>query len=783
MRKGLDISAMRKGDPAGQRPASGFMSLAIALMITVVLLSVVVTTPVQARQGMAAIAVDARTGRVLYARHADAPRIPASITKVMTVYMIFSELKAGRLRLNTRIRFSRHAASRPPSKLGLRPGQTITVDQAIRALVTKSANDVAAAVAEHIAGTESAFARRMTQTARRLGMTRTTFRNASGLPTPPNVTTARDLATLSLRIQRDFPHLYKRYFALRTFRFRGRVYRNHNRLLGRVPGVDGLKTGYTRAAGYNLAATIRRNGKRVVAVVLGMPSGRARNAYMRRLLERMIARRDLGRGTRIAALAGTPPGLSRARMLALAKSRGPVIYGRPDPARTRVAGTRAARNKARAAVARPAVARAVPRPAARPQRLAARAESHDGATTQMEGRPVTAPVLPRPRPAIVALMARNVRMLAMADAPKVERRPEAAKIEAAKPSLPSGMEEKVVAPAADERKAPDVEGRTFVAVRPHPATEAPQSGAAGSLSEAEERGVAQAEDHSDEMPGRIAMEVRPAPVPAGDAAGRNDRPAGIAVIHEDESPLGPVRPVRLKERTADVSEVEASTQGRTATRGKEPPRTRIALAAPLAFAPVPTARVVHVDPERREIVVARAPIAAGRKEEGATPMTPAPAPAGSTEATGSKKVESPAVPSEAYAMSVTAGAEVDGKTVTAAPHADEARKKADAGETRRSERAQKADPRLERYRRSWNIQLGAFPAKEGAKGRLKEARRAARRLLAGKPGYTMRFQRRGRTYYRARFAGFDRRTATRACRALKRHRIPCFAIAPGAGDT
>ncbi len=761
----LDISAMREGDPAGQGTAAAALSSVIALMLTVALLALVMTTPVQARQGMAAIAVDARTGRVLFARHADAPRIPASITKVMTVYMIFAELKAGRLSLNTRIRFSRHAASRPPSKLGLRPGQTITVDQAIRALVTKSANDVAAAVAEHIAGTESAFARRMTQVARRMGMTRTTFRNASGLPTPPNVTTARDLATLSLRIQRDFPRLYKRYFALRTFRFRGRVYRNHNRLLGRVPGVDGLKTGYTRAAGYNLAATIRRNGKRVVAVVLGMPSGRARNAYMRRLLERMIARRDLARGTHIAALAGSPPGLSRARMLALARSRGPVIYGRPDPARTRVARSSAAKTRGSKTV-RTAAANAVPRPAARPQALADRSERHGRTTSKADGQPAVAPVRPRPRPAIVALMARNMRMLAMADA-RPEAQPEAPKAEDTKPAPTSARAETAAAPAekagatpaADERRPAEAPGRTFVAVRPQPApASAPQGRDLEKSSAPQARSVAKNGRRDEGVPGRVAMEVRPAPAPVDAADGEGEKTADIAAVHEGERPLGPVMPSGMKPQADDTA---AEAHAGPAARGKEPPRTRLALAAPLAFAPVPTARVVRVDPERREMVVARTPVPAAEQAKEAKTGPETPAPAGAAR--------------EAAAAADDLKAEVRAEGETA--------DKAMAEKDRKAERKQETDPRLARYRRSWNIQLGAFPAEEGAKGRLKEARRAARRLLAGKPGYTMRFERRGRTYYRARFAGFDRRTATRACRALKRHRIPCFAIAPGAGDT
>lgn len=289
----------------------------LSAMMLVPILLVLALGSAWARQPLAAIVVDARTGKVLYARAADAPRYPASITKVMTLYLLFREMKAGRISPMTRIPISRRAASMQPSKLWLKPGQTITVDQAIRALVVKSANDVAVAVAEKLAGSEQAFARRMTRMARALGMTRTTFRNASGLPYPPNVSTARDLATLSLRLMRDFPQYYRKYFGLRYFAWRGRRHRNHNRLLGRVAGMDGIKTGYTRAAGSNLAASVRRGGKRIVAVVLGARSSRARNAYMRRLIETAFRRYRLTSGSRIAALAGTPPGYSAARAKAL----------------------------------------------------------------------------------------------------------------------------------------------------------------------------------------------------------------------------------------------------------------------------------------------------------------------------------------------------------------------------------------------------------------------------------------------------------------------------------
>lgn len=277
------------------------------LVILAILLSCAFYTGPAAAAKFSAIAVDARTGKILFARNADARRYPASLTKMMTLYLVFEDLRAGRLSLNTPLRVSRYAASRPPSKIGFKPGGTIRVRDAIGALVTKSANDVATAFAENLAGSEQRFARRMTRTARRIGMTRTTFRNASGLPNRWQTTTARDMATLGLRLQRDFPRYY-RYFSMRRFTYRGRRYGNHNRLLGRIRGVDGIKTGYTRASGFNLTSSARLGRKRVVAVVMGGRTGGARNRYMASLIKRMFRTKRLKSSSRIALVAGTPPG-------------------------------------------------------------------------------------------------------------------------------------------------------------------------------------------------------------------------------------------------------------------------------------------------------------------------------------------------------------------------------------------------------------------------------------------------------------------------------------------
>ena len=224
----------------------------------------------------AQIVYDVNSGKVLSAVNADAPRHPASITKVMTLFLLFEQLERGKLTLSSELDISAHAASQAPSKLGLRAGSTIEVEDAIKAIVTRSANDIAVAIGENIAGSEDEFADLMTRKARSIGMKNTLFRNASGLPDPEQITTARDLAVLGRVIQDRFPRYY-RYFSTRSFAFRGQVIGNHNHLLGRVEGVDGIKTGYTRASGFNLLTSAKLDGHHIITVVLGGRSGRERD--------------------------------------------------------------------------------------------------------------------------------------------------------------------------------------------------------------------------------------------------------------------------------------------------------------------------------------------------------------------------------------------------------------------------------------------------------------------------------------------------------------------------
>ncbi|WP_371877977.1 SPOR domain-containing protein [Shinella zoogloeoides] len=245
--------------------------------------TVAFATPAAAAPKYAGIVIDAKTGKVLYSEDADELRYPASLTKMMTLYLTFEALEAGKIRLNTKVPFSKNAASEPPTKLGVGTGRSITVEQAILGLITRSANDASTALAEFLGGSEERFARIMTQKARALGMTRTVYRNANGLPNTAQVTTARDQARLGIALRQHFPQYYD-YFSTSSFRFGKQVIRGHNRLLGTVRGVDGIKTGYTRASGYNLVTSAIADGRSVVGVVMGGRSGGSRDQQMRKLI-------------------------------------------------------------------------------------------------------------------------------------------------------------------------------------------------------------------------------------------------------------------------------------------------------------------------------------------------------------------------------------------------------------------------------------------------------------------------------------------------------------------
>jgi D-alanyl-D-alanine carboxypeptidase len=253
------------------------------------------------------IVVDANSGNVLHSTNPDAQRHPASLTKIMTLYLLFEQLEAGKLKLDSQLKVSGEAAGQMPTKLGLKPGTTIQVEDAIKGIITRSANDVAVVVAEAIAGDEDDFAKRMTRKAQALGMSRTVYKNASGLPDNDQVTTARDQSILGRAIQERFPKYYK-YFSTRSFTFRGQSISNHNHLLGRVDGVDGIKTGYIGASGFNLVTSVHRGNRYLVAVVMGGSSAGSRDAKMRDLISDKIAQASTSRTAPMVAEGGAPSG-------------------------------------------------------------------------------------------------------------------------------------------------------------------------------------------------------------------------------------------------------------------------------------------------------------------------------------------------------------------------------------------------------------------------------------------------------------------------------------------
>ena len=290
------------------QPARRFLTAMVAAVLSLTAAGVVLpreaSAAVSESPKYSAIVIDAHSGEVLYASKADSSRYPASITKVMTMYLAFEALEQGKLKLDDQIVISPRAAAQSPSKLGLRAGETISVDDAIRALAVKSANDVAVALAERIGGTEARFAALMTLRAHELGMNQSRFVNANGLPDSRQLSSARDIALLSRAVMRDYPQYYG-YFGTRYFTFRGQTMRNHNGLLHKMPGVDGIKTGFINASGFNVAASAVRDGRRLIAVVMGGPTSSSRDNHTQELLNagfEVIRRRAQGDQIQLASL-------------------------------------------------------------------------------------------------------------------------------------------------------------------------------------------------------------------------------------------------------------------------------------------------------------------------------------------------------------------------------------------------------------------------------------------------------------------------------------------------
>jgi len=355
----------------------------------------------------AGLVVDAKTGEVLYQEAADSKRFPASVTKVMTLYILFQELNAGNLQLSTKMTVSRHAAAAVPTKLGLKAGSTITVDDAIRSLVTISANDMARVIAEHISGTESKFAERMTATARALGMRNTHYANASGLPDSNNFTTVRDQAILGMAVYQHFPQYYE-YFQVTRFRYAGRTYTSHNNVLGYMGAVDGLKTGWTSSSGSTILTAARADNRHIVVVVFGMSGARPRDQKVRELVAAYLPKARRGDYQRTAMIP-FPGAQSNVQVAAAPPSQPVFVMPQPLPG-FRLAELVAANSNAAAPVAQPQYAAMgipapmpLPTPAPEPEIAAAPAPAPMPAPIAEPQMAAMAP--PAPVPAVEAATA------------------------------------------------------------------------------------------------------------------------------------------------------------------------------------------------------------------------------------------------------------------------------------------------------------------------------------------------------------------------------------------
>lgn len=281
------------------------------LLIALTLLVAIASSSTSATAGSAQLLLDARTGEVLASENPDSLNHPASLTKMMTLYMTFDAIRRGELSWDSKVPFSKYAASRPPTKLRVKAGDAVTVKEAVLGMIVQSANDAAAAMAEKLGGTESEFAAMMTAKARSLGMSKTTFVNASGLPDDRQITTARDMSTLGIALLRDFPQEYK-LFNTKSFAFRGRTINGHNNLMYRYKGMDGIKTGYTNASGFNLVSAVKDGDRRVIGVVMGGRSAASRDKVMEKLIAGNIAKAS--RGSKLLASNSTRVGMDLARL-------------------------------------------------------------------------------------------------------------------------------------------------------------------------------------------------------------------------------------------------------------------------------------------------------------------------------------------------------------------------------------------------------------------------------------------------------------------------------------
>lgn len=672
-------------------------------------------TPAGARSGSrhAAFIMDANTGAVLHQDDADELRHPASLTKMMTLYLTFETLEQGRMSMSSSVTISQEAASVAPSKLDLDPGEELSVRDAILALITKSANDVAVALAEKIGGNSKNFVRLMNAKARELGMLKTNFENPSGLPDPDQVTTARDMVTLGLHLQDDFPQYYP-LFATRAFTYAGHAHRNHNTLMNTFSGIDGIKTGYTQASGFNLVSSVNRSGRHLVGAVFGGSSAASRNAEMRMLLTRALNKASPVKTRKpqpayIAKLKGEPKRAERPakpKPVEVAQAETP-----PPPAAKPV---RAAEPARPAASAEPSQQ---PAPAAKPRIAAAPAPA--------PAKPPVPAAAPPPAPAAV----------------QAEDEAEAASppVKAAEP------EPQQVAQAGSAPISLTKVRRIMVAPRQGPKRPAPGPAETTDMDAADT--TAGAADKDDGLP-QISETIVAKTNKGGGAV--------YAVASNDKASMLGASDLAEKQTALDAASAE---QPATAP---EPETASVAPVRPVAAAARQTAPVT-AQPAKAE-TVPTSPVKAAAASAKALPapkvVTSALAPAAVSAKPAAKPRETPAAavqrgspPSSlnAQAAALNSGGPASARVASLSP----------------------ATPALAGR---FEIQIGAYNSVEEAQRALDAVHSRAGPVVANHASVTQPVSKGGRQIYRARFRGFDSASATSACGSLRQQSFDCFVM-------
>jgi D-alanyl-D-alanine carboxypeptidase len=761
-----------------------------------------------------AIVVDANSGAVLQSANADELRHPASLTKIMTLYLLFERLEAGKIKLDTQMPVSEHASVQSPTKLGLKPGHTIAVEDAIKGLVTKSANDAAVVVAETLGGSESDFAEMMTRKAHALGMTHTIYRNASGLPNDEQVTTAREQALLGRAIQERFPRYY-RYFSTSSFTYHGETMGNHNHLLGRVEGVDGIKTGYTQASGFNLVTSVHRGNHFIVAVVLGGSSAGARDAKMRSLIEEHIAH---------ASTQHTAP------LIAEGNVATPVT-------RTAEAKTDAKIRATESFAAKPQTAEAKTDVKVRSYEVASVPQQHwpaskfaeAAAEAQSASAPAPAPAKAAPAPARLASVAADDTIkpipvktikVKLAQTGALAPVTSGSTVDAAAPFRTLPGKPPVVALSADSAApaalAAPVEPTPAVTVAPAAATAkaapaeetavlipASAPAAASSVPAAASSGPAAPAEPPIATPAK-ALHKAPAAKTGGMMLAEAQPPVLIAAA----PPLATPSPAPVASAPASEASIVAALTTRPAPAAAKSPAP-----APVAAAPAPTP--VTAAPAASTVIVAAAPAAAAPAVAPVPPTPVAAAPAATTiiataipaaapvaspisaapAATTIIAAATPAPqplaeptstkPAVVAGLTQTAPAEATAEPVAAAAvtnaapsfPAVQAYKPTPKPSAAAAEASTSETKPLRGMRAGWVIQVGAFDAEHDAQQRLTKAQAKIGHVLDRADPFTEPVLKGEKTLYRARFAGFQQKDEAEAvCKQLKRNDIDCMTI-------